>query len=148
MNIVKSFKRQSLLLILTASIILIATAKAADKSPATPAEPAQIRSVFVLPASPKDGRDPFFPESTRVYDAMMAVSQTNKTVEVTSLKVPGISGTPGHLFAIINNHTFAEGDEGDVLTTSGKLHLRCIKIEEGHVTVEVNGQNHRLDVGE
>jgi hypothetical protein len=108
-----------------------------------PAGSAQIQSVFIMPTSSKDGRDPFFPESTRTVDAMMAASHV---VEITSLKVPGISGTPGHLLAIINNHTFAVGDEGDVLTTSGRVSLRCLEIHPDYVVVEINGQIHRINL--
>jgi hypothetical protein len=105
----------------------------------------QIRSVFNLPSSSKDGRDPFYPESTRVMDDLQRAN-ASKTVELTSLKVPGISGTPGHLLAIINNHTFAIGDEGDVLTASGRVHLRCIDIHPDSVLVEINGQMHRINL--
>jgi hypothetical protein len=108
------------------------------------------RSVFVEPASPKDGRDPFYPESKRFVAEQPSVP--SKTVErapdVTSVKVLGISGTADHLMAIINNHTFAEGDEGDVLTSSGRVHLRCLAIRPDSVTVEIGGrtQNLKLEI--
>lgn len=102
-----------------------------------------IQSVFVTPTSLKDGRDPFFPESGRAMENAMA---QNHTVEISSLKVPGISGTPGHLFAIINNHTFAVGEEGDVKTAGGPVHLRCVDIQNSAVLVEINGQIHRIAV--
>ncbi len=103
----------------------------------------QIRSIFVLPSNTKEGRDPFFPESTRLVDV---AAPTNHVAEITSLKVPGISGPPEHRLAIINNHTFAVGDEGDVLTTGGRIHLRCIEIHADAVVVEVNGQLHRINL--
>jgi len=102
-----------------------------------------IPSVFVVPTSPRDGRDPFFPESVRAAESMMA---STHTVEITSLKVPGISGTPGHLFAIINNHTFGVGEEGDVKTAGGPVHLRCVEILNNAVMIEINGQIHRIAV--
>jgi len=102
-----------------------------------------IRSVFVLPNNPKDGRDPFFPETTRTMDMTPAAVHT---VEISSLKVPGISGPPGHLLAIINNHTFAVGDEGDVLTPAGRVNLRCLEINPSYVLVLVNGQVHRISL--
>jgi hypothetical protein len=102
-----------------------------------------IPSVFVIPTNPHDGRDPFFPESVRAAESMMA---STHTVEITSLKVPGISGTPGHLFAIINNHTFGVGEEGDVKTAGGPVHLRCVEILNDAVMVEINGQIHRIAV--
>jgi len=50
------------------------------------------------------------------------------------------------LLAIINNHTFAVGDEGDVLTTSGRVSLRCLEIHPDYVIVEINGQIHRINM--
>jgi hypothetical protein len=105
--------------------------------------PEQIQSVFILPANAKEGRDPFYPESTRTIEAAAAASHT---VEITDLKVPGISGTPGHLLAIINNHTFGVGDEGDVLTPNGRVNLRCLDIQPDFVLVEINGQVHRINL--
>ena len=64
--------------------------------------------------------------------------------EITSLKYMGLSGTQGRLFAIINNHTFTVGDDGDVMTTSGRVHLRCVEINANEVMVEINGQLHRI----
>lgn len=119
-------------------------AKASENKAATSTN---FLSVFTLPTSLNEGRDPFFPESTRVIDAMMASKQTkqaNPVVEISALKVFGISGTPGHLLAIINNHTFAAGDEGEVLTPSGRLQIHCIEVTNDHVNVMVNGQYHQL----
>jgi hypothetical protein len=106
-----------------------------------------IQSVFILPASPAEGRDPFYPESTRAIEAAAAANQSqNHTVEITSLKVPGVSGTPGHFLAIINTHTFAVGEEGDLKTSGGSVHIRCLDIRPDAVMVEINGQVHRLPV--
>jgi hypothetical protein len=52
------------------------------------------------------------------------------------------------LLAIINNHTFAAGDEGEVSTSAGKLHIRCLEVGNDHVNVMVNGQYHRLKLQE
>lgn len=107
-----------------------------------------VQSVFVLPANSAEGRDPFFPESTRVMEsAAAATASQNHSVEITSLKVPGISGTPGHYLAIINTHTFAVGDEEDLKIPGGGLaHIRCLSIQPDAVMVEINGQVHRLIV--
>jgi hypothetical protein len=80
------------------------------------------RSIFELPTNVKDGRDPFFPESTRMADdaaRAAAASVASSSAEVSSLKVPGISGTPGHLLAIIN-------------------------IQPDAVTVQIAGRIHRI----
>ena len=65
-------------------------------------------------------------------------------IESVSLVFRGISGPETHPFAIINNHTFAQGDEGDVLTMQGRVHLRCIEIRRNSVVVEYGGQRHEL----
>jgi len=132
------------MLLAVAVTLTLATKVQADGKALTTGS-GQIKSVFAMPANPKDGRDPFFPESTRVIDAEVAASHT---VEITSLRVPGISGPPGHLLAIINTHTFAAGEEGDVKTASGPVHIRCLEIQASSVLVEINGQVHRINVDE
>jgi hypothetical protein len=111
---------------------------------AAPAKPALVRSAFVMPASVRDGRDPFFPESTRPYEDAVA---TKRTVDVNVFSVKGISIVRGHPMAIINNHTFAIGDEGDVITSTGRVHLRCTDIRPGIVVIEVNGSKRELNIG-
>ena len=115
-------------------------AETPKSSAAKPAAP-RLLSVFVVPINVHEGRDPFFPESSRVYDANVP---SNRKVEATSLVLKGFSGTPGHRYVIINNHTFAVGDEGDVLTASGRAHIRCLDIRSDAVVVEINGQRHAI----
>lgn len=111
---------------------------------AATAKPVPARSVFVMPANVHEGRDPFFPESTRPYEDAVA---TKHTVEVNAFSVKGISIERGQPMAIINNHTFAVGDEGDVITPSGRVHLRCTEIRAGTVVIEVNGTKRELNIG-
>jgi hypothetical protein len=131
------------LIILAFSVAGAINARAENKSATNTVSTnmVQIRSIFIAPTSNKEGRDPFFPESTRLADA---AASTNHVPEITSLKVPGIFGTPDHRLAIINNHTFAVGEEGDVLTATGRIHLKCVDIQADAVVVEVNGQQHRI----
>ena len=100
------------------------------------------RSVFVLPANPKEGCDPFFPTSTRPYEE--AVSKMPMVADLTSLVLKGISSSPEHRLVIINNHTFGVGDEGDVLTAHSRIHIRCIEIKDKSVVIESCGQRHEL----
>jgi hypothetical protein len=106
-----------------------------------PAATKLFESVFIIPTSPKDGHDPFYPDSIRTLETKSA---NNNTFEIGSLKFLGLSGTPGNYFAIINNHTFTIGDGGDVVTPSGRVHLRCVGISETAVMVEINGQVYRV----
>lgn len=126
----------------------------ADTSKAAPTKPvstnstiraAAPRSLFITPNSVKEGRDPFFPDSTRVYDAVTQVNP-NRKVDATSLVVRGISGSLNRRFVIINNHTFASGEEGDVLTATGRAHIHCVEIRSDSVVVEINGQRHVLAI--
>ena len=100
------------------------------------------RSIFILPSTPREGRDPFFPDSTRPYK--VAVAANPRVADVTSLVVKGFSGSMEHRLVIINNHTFAAGDEGDVVTPAGRIHLSCIEIRTNSVVIEVGGQRHEL----
>lgn len=103
---------------------------------AAPAKPVPARSVFVLPASIRDGRDPFFPDSTRPYEEASASSARPEAI---AFAVKGISIEHGRAMVIINNHTFAIGDEGDVLTGGRRVHLRLVEIRTDAVVIEANG---------
>lgn len=98
------------------------------------------RSTFNQPANPKEGRDPFFPESTHPYEAAIAA----QTVTTTTLTVKGYSIANGRPIVIINNHSFMVGDEGDVLTAGGRAHLHCLEIRNDTVIVEINGIRHEI----
>lgn len=110
-----------------------------------PAKPVPARSVFTMPANPREGRDPFFPESTRPYEETMP--QTNNLASTAkTLVIRGSSGIGDHAMVIINNHTFAVGDEGDVTTAGGRVHLRLVEIRKDAAVVEVNGTRRELSI--
>lgn len=96
------------------------------------------QSIFTIPENPKQGRDPFFPNSNRPFQ------DSPHGIIPTGLKLVGISGTPNHLLAIINNHTFAVGDEEQVTTSQGKISVLCLEIHEHSTEVEANGQRIEL----
>jgi len=118
------------------------------KSPAPkvlPAKAVPARSVFLLPTNPREGRDPFFPESTRLFDEL--TPQTNSpTASAKTLVVRGSSWEHGHAMLIINNHTFAVGEQGDVLTPGGRVHLRLVEVRKDVAIVEVNGTQRELSL--
>ena len=102
-------------------------------------------SVFIIPAGPKDGRDPFFPASTRPYQLTPLTSdKTNEVTNLDSLVMQGISGVPPQRLVIINKHTFAAGDYGEVSTSQGRIRVHCLEINANSTVIEVNGQRHEL----
>jgi hypothetical protein len=110
---------------------------------ASPAQPQAPKSVFVVPASPQDGRDPFFPQSIRQRPIIPQVT-TNVPAVVVELELKGISGTADRRLAIINNGNFARGEEGDVQTNVGRVRITCKEITADSVQVVVNGQQRVL----
>ena len=107
------------------------------------AKPAVSRSVFVQPASAREGRDPFFPESVRPYEETQTVTNAPQPAVLT---VKGLSVDHGHAMVIINNHTFAVGDEGEVRSGGKRLHLRLVEIRAGTAVIEVNGSRRELRI--
>ena len=131
--------------ILVAALVLTGVRTVfSEPAKTAPAKPAPARSVFTIPASIREGRDPFFPESTRPFEAAAAASRASDATEASALKVPGFSFTNGKRMVIINNHTFAVGDEGDVLTAGGRAHIRCLEIRNDAAIIEVNGRRREL----
>jgi hypothetical protein len=128
-------------------LIMCTMVLAVDTAPATKAGKIEtkmetVRSVFVLPSNSKEGRDPFFPDSDRPYE--IAAAANPQAGKVSSLILKGFSGPLDHRLVIINNHTFATGDEGNVITSSGRIHLRCVEIKTDSVVIEIGSQRHEL----
>jgi hypothetical protein len=125
-----------------AAILSIAMLSAASSS-AAPADQTEktvpIRSVFALPANANEGRDPFFPDSNRPYEAAIT-----HTADLATLALKGISRIGNHYYAIIGTHTFGVGDEEDVVTSQGRIHVRCLEIKTDSVVIEAGGQRHEL----
>lgn len=128
-------------------------------SPAKPPGPASVatntaeadsvipQSVFLMPAGPQEGKDPFFPHSTRVYASTVILKtnlQTLVVAPVIELHLQGTAGTAAHPLAIINNHTFAAGEDGDLMTPSGRVRVRCLEIKPESVVVLVGGERRTL----
>jgi hypothetical protein len=105
------------------------------------------RSVFNQPANASEGRDPFFPSSIRPYQGAV-VPGAHAVADVGALTIQGFSGAPDHRLVIINNVTFAEGDDAEVSTSQGRIHIHCLEIGVNSAVVEANGQRHELRYGE
>jgi hypothetical protein len=119
------------------------------KAIAPPPEPPPIpQSAFSFPSTPKEGKDPFFPSSTRPYAVAAANAKTNMPAIVSNvpLHLSGVSGSLARPLAIINNRTFAVGEENDVMTDAGRVRIRCLDIDVKRelVLVQAGGQRREL----
>ena len=104
------------------------------------------QSVFINPATPQEGKDPFFPQSTRHRPIPAPVTTAPPPSAVVELELKGISGTANRRMAIINNRTFEAGEEGEVVTNVGRIRITCKDIKAGSVQVIVNGQERALSL--
>lgn len=100
------------------------------------------KSDFILPTSTDQGRDPFFPLSSRLRSRPTS-NETIKAAPVT-LSLKGVSGTEGRRFALINDKTFAAGEEREIAVGNGRVRVHCLEIREDSVTVDVNGNRQEL----
>jgi len=102
---------------------------------------------FIQPQTPHEGKDPFFPRSIYPYQGLApVVTNTNPgpVAVVADLKLKGISGLPPHRLAVINNHTFEAGEEAEVITTNGRMSIRCLEISENSAVVQVGPERRVL----
>jgi hypothetical protein len=105
------------------------------------------QSVFIMPKGKQEGVDPFFPRSNRPYfGTPVPVAPTNpEPVSVAvELKLKAISGLPEHRLALVNNHTFEAGEEGEVVTTTGRIRIRCLEITQDSAVVQVGAERREL----
>lgn len=96
---------------------------------------------------PKFGKDPFFPNSER----RKATNETNIPTDVQApaikLKLQGISGPSEKRLGIVNNRTFAVGEEAEMKVDGKSYKVHCLEIKEHSVIMEVNGQRQELTLG-
>ena len=121
----------------------VAAGSAATPVPAAPQMP---RSVFTQPKNPKEGRDPFFPNSTRPYEGIPVPGVKNVT-DFSALVIKGFSGVAPNQLVIINDVTFGVGDDREVRTSEGRIRIHCVGINGSSAVVEMNGQQHTLQYG-
>lgn len=125
----------------------VASPNAQPQSTNTTATNTVAQSVFINPKGPQDGVDPFFPRSKRPYfGTLLPVTQTNPepVAVAVELKLKAISGLPEHRLALINNHTFEAGEEGEIITNNGRMRIRCLEITQDSAVVQVGPERREL----
>ncbi len=109
-------------------------------SVATNAAPAIPQSVFVVPQSPRDGRNPFFPNSRYGLQAPKPKEVSNTVVFVLN----GITSPPRRT-AMINGRTFEPGESGEIrLPSGGKVMISCAEIRDHSAVIIVSGERREL----
>jgi hypothetical protein len=103
-------------------------------------------SIFVVPRVPEQGKDPFYPRSTRVYNTTgPALPQTtNAPVVQIALKLTGISGSSDRRLAMINNKTFETGEEQEIINGASHIRIRCVEIGPDSAIIFMNGERREL----
>jgi hypothetical protein len=139
--------------------VTAAQAKLAGKQAKTDTAPAAVeaasvlveipRSEFKMPAAPGEGKDPFYPNSIRVYGTPPSLAPdvtTNRPPPVMDLLLSGVSGTAEKPFAIINNQTFAIGEERQMTLSGQSVRVVCLEINPQAQTavVQANGVRREL----
>lgn len=135
-------------LLVSAKTVNPTATPAAKPAPLTAAEIAAAPlplSTFELPRKPAEGKDPFFPNATRVYGPDPSTKKSGSQVEA-ELVLKGISGTPEQPLAIINTTTFATGEVNEVIHRSGRLKIQCVEINmaNGTVLLQIGAERREL----
>ena len=99
------------------------------------------QSSFTIPATPQEGRDPFFPNSS-IGTGTVTLKPT-PSAGIEALILNGISGTANNKLAMINGRTLAEGETTEVNTSAGRVRIHCIEIKGESAVVEVVGGERR-----
>jgi len=107
------------------------------------------QSSFTIPRQVREGKDPFFPNSVRVYNSGRISKPSASPVFDADLVLRGFSGSPEQPSAIINTTTFMSGEVNEVLLKNGRLKLHCIKIDmnAGTVLIQVGNERRELRLG-
>ncbi|PWU21923.1 MAG: hypothetical protein C5B50_00595 [Verrucomicrobia bacterium] len=114
-------------------------AKPANTNAAPVAEVEIPQSLFTIPATAKEGRNPFFPRS-----AATAPTAPKITIfDGSGLVLNGL--TPKPKLAMINSRPFEIGEEGEVRLPGGaRVLIRCEEIKDDSATILINGITRRV----
>lgn len=100
------------------------------------------KSVFVVPANPREGRNPFFPGPAEVQKP--AAASRAATADNFALVLNGLSGPPKRT-AMINGRTFEAGEKGEVKLADGsRLQVECVEVRDDSAMISVGGQTREL----
>jgi hypothetical protein len=127
------------------SLLLASSTCVADENPvSSEAKEPRPQSVFQIPGPGFPGRDPFYPNSSRVSrEAIPVVTQAPAHAD---LVLKAISGTAARPLAMINGVTFEIGEEREVRTIQGRVRVRLMSVQGLKVTIAVGNQTRELEL--
>jgi len=102
------------------------------------------KSDFKVPNTVAEGRDPFFPHTSRVKTRVTPQPTPTPTPAPVTLALKGVSGTEAKRYALINDKTFEAGEEREIQVGTNRVRVRCIEIREDAVLIEANGTQQLL----
>ncbi len=112
-----------------------------NASPAAAIAAAVPQSVFIVPTSPKQGRNPFFPRSTFNTPATQSKPEL---LDTSAVVLNGLSSPP-HATAMINGRTFEPGESGEIKLRNGaRVLVRCLEIRTDVVVAMIGAQRCEL----
>jgi hypothetical protein len=117
------------------------TAKDTDKAVELP------KSTFITPGNKTEGRDPFHPNATYIYNQGGGSKNgggKQPVLPALDLVLKAITGVPGNRLATINTRTFAKGEEGEMTVSGSKVQIQILDILEDAVILSVNGEQREL----
>lgn len=140
-----------LLLGLAACLTTLEAGAAKKPKPAPPAPPAASsvaaveihipKSIYKAPVNAREGRNPFFPESSV---GVAPETPVKTATENYALVLNGLTGPPRRT-AMINGRTFEEGETGEVKIANGsRVTVKCLKIADDSAIILVSGQHKEL----
>jgi len=100
-----------------------------------------VRPLSVFNANDAQGKDPFFPESTRrlTQPAIASAPKENTPAQNYSFSLKGISGSKLQPLALINNATVGVGEFAEVRASGRPVKIRCREIRDQSVVIEIDG---------
>jgi len=130
------------ILLLGALIAFSYSAQAANE-PTNTTEVVARKSVFQDDA--KNGKDPFFPRSTR-RGPKAATAVAEVVAPKVHLVLKGITGAANRRFALINNQTLVVGETASVRVANGQVRVHCLEIRSDSVLVSVEGSPEQTEL--
>jgi hypothetical protein len=113
----------------------------------------QYASLFDSSLPPENkGRDPFYPNSIRRIPVQVVRQNPNTPAQQhvdPVFKLGGVMGGPGKWLAVINsNYILSVGQDADVKTPTGKVHIHVVEIGVDYAFITVEGEpgQKRLDM--